>query len=157
MIPQTNVTNARPRAFNVLNTLVKFIAFADEMDGKMCVVEATVPAGAGAPPHSHKGEAEAFYVLEGQVRFLVGAIGPKEVVAKAGDFVAIPDGAIHAFAAETDAKMLVLNAPGHAHTSFFTAVGEVVPEETTRPLPPSQPDFALVAREAEKAGITLVG
>jgi len=89
----------------------------------------------------------------------MGSIGPQEIVAKAGDFVAIPDGAIHSFTAIGDvpARLLVINAPGNAHAAFFTAVGEVVPESTTEPLPPVAPDFAVVAREAERAGITLVG
>ncbi|MEM6465202.1 MAG: cupin domain-containing protein [Pseudomonadota bacterium] len=159
MIPQIDISNGRPRTFNVLNTLTKFHAFADETNGKYCLIEAVVPVGAGAPPHSHPGETEAFFVLEGQVKFLMGAIGPKEVIAKAGDFVAIPDGAIHSFVAigDTPARLLVINAPGHAHAAFFTAVGEVMPDDANEPLPPIAPNGAFVAQEAARAGITLVG
>ena len=157
MIPKTDIENVRPRHFNVLNTLIRFHAFADETDEKMCVFEAVVPAGVGVPPHSHKGETEMFFVLEGNVRFLIGVTDPDETVAKGGDFVAVPDGAVHSFVAETDAKMLVINAPGKAHANFFTAIGEVVPEGTKTPLPPTSPDFAQVAQGAAKAGITLFG
>lgn len=159
MIPQIDITNDRPRNFNALNTLTKFHAFPDETGGKFCLIEAVVPVGAGAPPHSHAGETEAFLVLEGRVKFMMGAIGPKEIIAEAGDYVAIPDGAIHSFTAIGDnpARLLIINAPGHAHAAFFTAVGEVVPETVTEPLPPVAPDFAAVAKEADRAGITLIG
>lgn len=159
MIPQINLSNDLPRTFSVLNTLTRFHAFPEETGGKFCLIEAVVPVGAGAPPHSHAGETEAFYVLEGQVRFLFGAIGPKEVIATAGDFVAIPDGALHSFEVVGDApaRLLVINAPGHAHAAFFTSIGEVVPDTTQAPLPPQAPDMPKVAAAATRAGITLVG
>jgi quercetin dioxygenase-like cupin family protein len=159
MIPQIEISNTRPRTFNVLNTLTKFHAFPDETGGKFCLIEAVVPVGAGAPPHSHPGETEAFLVLDGQVTFMMGAIGPQEIHAKAGDYVAIPDGAVHCFFATGDApaRLLVINAPGHAHAAFFTAVGEVLPEHTTAPLPPAAPDLDSVKREAKRAGIQLIG
>lgn len=158
MIPQIDVPTTEPRTFNVLNSVMRFHAFPSETDGKFCLTEAIVPVGAGAPPHSHKGEAEAFYVLEGQVRFLMGAIGPQEVIAGAGDFVAIPDGAIHAFETigTAPARILVINAPGHAHAQFFTAVGEVLPEGTQTPPAPQAPNFPVVMAEAERAGISIV-
>lgn len=90
MIPQINIANTRPRTFSALNTLLRFHAYPEETDGKFCLIEATVPAGAGAPPHSHKGEMEAFFILEGRVKFMMGAIGPKEIVAEAGDYVPVP-------------------------------------------------------------------
>ena len=159
MIPQINIANDRPRTFSALNTLIRFHAFPEETGGKFCLIEATVPVGAGAPPHSHAGETEAFFVLEGQVRFLMGAIGPKEIIAEVGDFVSIPDGALHSFVVtgEAPARLMVINAPGNAHAAFFTTVGEVVPDHVTEPLPPIAPNMAVVGAAAELAGITLVG
>lgn len=159
MIPQINIANTRPRTFSALNTLLRFHAYPEETDGKFCLIEATVPAGAGAPPHSHKGEMEAFFILEGRVKFMMGAIGPKEIVAEAGDYVPVPDGAIHSFEVigDTAARMMVINAPGNVHAAFFTSVGEVVPEELVEPLPPTVPNIAVVAAEAAKAGITMIG
>ncbi len=153
MNAQTPITPNR--TYNVLNSLMKFHAFPNETDGKFCLIEATVPVGQGAPAHSHAGETEAFYVMEGHVTFIVG---DEEISAEAGAFVAIPDGAVHAFVAEGDtpARLLVLNAPGNAHAQFFTAVGEAVPDTTSAPLPPSAPNFPVVMQEAAAAGITIM-
>jgi quercetin dioxygenase-like cupin family protein len=158
MIPMTNIPATRPRTFDVLNTLVRFRAFPDETGGAFSLIDIIVPPGAGAPPHSHPGEQEVFYVLDGQVRFVMGSIGPREIIAGPGDMVTIPDGAIHRFTAlgNTPAKMLVIATPGHIHADFFTAVGEVLSEDATVPGAPKAPNFELVAREAARTGITLV-
>ena len=79
-------------------------------------------------------------MLEGEVGFMVNG---EEFVAKAGDHVAIPDGALHAFSGVSErARMLILNAPGQMHDDFFTGVGRVLPEGATEPLPPEHPYWA---------------
>lgn len=142
----------RHRRFNVLNTLIHFHAFPDELSDKLSLAEATVPAGVGAPAHTHPGETEAFYVLDGQVAFMIDGETRK---AEQGDFIAIPDGATHAFEAISDARMLVLNAPGHAHEAFFTTVGNPLAEG--EPLPaPKAPDIPHVVATAAAHGITIL-
>jgi uncharacterized cupin superfamily protein len=42
---------------------------------------------AGVPPHIHTRESEGFYIVEGQMEFL---LGDKTVVANTGDFVHSP-------------------------------------------------------------------
>ena len=84
----------RPRTYDVLGNVLKFLTFPSESDGKFAMVEAIVPKGAGAPPNHHAGEAEAFYVLEGEIGFHLDG---QDIVAKAGDHIQIPDGAVHAF------------------------------------------------------------
>lgn len=145
----------RHRTYNVLNILMRFHAFPEEVMNRYCLVECTVPVGAGAPPNHHAGETEAFFVLEGQVAF---RIGDHDRVATAGDFVAIPDGAVHAFQAIGDgpARLLVLNAPGLMHDRFFTGIGHPLPEGTTDLPDPSQPDLAAVLAAAEAAGMTIL-
>jgi mannose-6-phosphate isomerase-like protein (cupin superfamily) len=84
----------RPRTYNVLNILMKFHAFPSETQGKLCFVECLVPPAAGAPSNHHAGEKDSFYVIDGQIGFMVDG---KEFLAGPGDHVAIPDGAAHAF------------------------------------------------------------
>jgi mannose-6-phosphate isomerase-like protein (cupin superfamily) len=57
----------RARKYSVLNILMNFHAFPGEVDNKYCLVECTVPVGAGAPPNHHADETEAFFIIEGQV------------------------------------------------------------------------------------------
>ncbi|TNY34305.1 cupin domain-containing protein [Pelagovum pacificum] len=145
----------RPRTFNVLNILMKFHAFPGDSMNKFCLVEALVPVGAGAPPNHHAGETEAFYVLDGQIGFMVEG---EEILAGPGDYVAIPDGAVHAFQAVGDgpARILILNAPGHMHETFFTGIGtELLDGQTTLP-EPAAPDIPMVMAKAQESGMTMV-
>ena len=145
----------RPRTYNVLNILMKFHAFPSETMGKFCFVECLVPVGAGAPPNHHAGETESFYVIDGQIGFMVDG---EEILAGPGDHVAIPDGAVHAFQAvgEKPARVLIINAPGNMHDRFFTGVGEPLPEGQTELPVPSEPDIPAIFAVAEEVGMTLV-
>ncbi len=145
----------RPRTYDVLNILMKFHAFPSETMDKFCFVECLVPVGAGAPPNHHAGETESFYVIDGQVGFMIDG---KETVARPGDHVAIPDGAVHAFQAVGDrpARLLIINAPGHMHEAFFTGVGQPLPEGQTELPEAKEPDIPSVVSMAARVGMTLV-
>lgn len=143
-----------PRTYNVLNILMKFHAFPEEVDGKYCLVECLVPVGAGAPPNHHAGETEGFFILDGQVAFNIDG---KDRVAGPGDFVTIPDGAVHAFQAIGDApaRLLILNAPGQMHKAFFTGIGAPLPDDQTTLPEPSEPDLGTVLKVAADVGMTI--
>lgn len=147
---------SRPGTFNVLNILTKFHAFPSEVEGKFCLVECTVPVGAGAPPNHHAGETEGFFVLDGKIMFVIDG---DECQAVAGDYVAIPDGAVHAFQAigDSPARVLIINAPGHMHEAFFTGLGTVLPDDQTELPVPSEPDIGAVLEVAADVGMTIVG
>ena len=147
--------SARPRKYDVLSQLHHFHAFPDEVMGKYCLIEALVPVGNGAPPNHHAGETEAFFILDGQVGFMIDG---KEMLAKAGDYVAIADGALHAFQAVGDrpARMLILNAPGTMHEAFFTGIGTPLPDDQTELPAPKAPDLPQVIAKAKASGMTVV-
>ncbi|WP_083206464.1 cupin domain-containing protein [Stappia indica] len=135
---------------------MKFHAFPGDTLGKYCLVEAVVPPGLGAPPNHHAGETEAFYVLEGEVEFMVAG---ETRVARPGSHVSIPDGAVHAFTARgpAPARVLILNAPGHMHERFFTELGTPVAEGTAAPAPmDGPPDVAKVMQVAGATGMTIL-
>lgn len=145
----------RPRAYNVLNILLRFHAFPSETMGKYSFVECLVPPGAGAPPNHHAGETESFYVLDGQVGFMVDG---QDVLAGPGDHIAIPDGAVHAFQAIGDrpARLLIINAPGHMHDAFFTGIGSPLPEDQKDLPEPGDIDIPMVVAKAKEVGMTIV-
>lgn len=145
----------RPRTYNVLNILMKFHAFPAETMGKFCFVECLVPVGAGAPPNHHAGETEAFYVIDGQVGFMVDG---EETLAGPGDHISIPDGAVHAFQAvgNKPARLLIINAPGNMHDRFFTGIGRPLPENQTELPEPGEPDIPAVVAMAEEVGMTIL-
>jgi quercetin dioxygenase-like cupin family protein len=71
-----------------------FLVTGEESGGAYFAMEALVPSGGGPPPHIHTREDETFYMLEGQVEFL---LGEQIIVAGPGDFVNVPRGTVHRF------------------------------------------------------------
>ncbi len=104
-----------------------FLVTGEESGGAYFVMEAWVPAGGGPGPHIHTREDETFYVLEGEIEFLLGA---DLVVAGPGDFVNVPRGVVHRFrnaAAET-ARVLLTFTPAGIE-GFFRETLDPAPNE----------------------------
>ena len=77
--------------------------------------------GDGPPLHLHKNEDEAFYVLEGEVKVL---LGEQTITAAAGSFVFIPRGTVHSWcrSGPEPAKMLGIFNPAGFELFFDEAV-----------------------------------
>jgi quercetin dioxygenase-like cupin family protein len=121
---------------NVIGVGHLYKALAAETGGSLSVIEATVPPGAGAPPHTHAHEDEAFYVIEGEMVFEIeGRTLPLHLAA--GGFVLAPRGGQHAFRNESraDARMLVLALPGTGLERMFGAFDEVMQKAADGPPP----------------------
>jgi mannose-6-phosphate isomerase-like protein (cupin superfamily) len=67
----------------------------------------------GPPAHEHEAEDDAFYVLDGELTFLVEN---EELLAGPGTFVLVPPGVRHTFANRSDAIVRMLNI--HAPAGF---------------------------------------
>lgn len=76
------------------------------------------PGERGPAPHVHREHVDAFYVLEGEVTFVVGP-DTQKITAGPGGMVAVPPNVVHAFVNESgaDACWLNMHAPdtGFAH------------------------------------------
>jgi quercetin dioxygenase-like cupin family protein len=67
------------------------------------------PGFSGPPPHSHDDHVDSFYVLEGEVEFLVE---DETMVLGPGSFVAAPPGVVHTFASGSEhSRLLNIHAP----------------------------------------------
>jgi mannose-6-phosphate isomerase-like protein (cupin superfamily) len=92
-------------------------------------MEALVPPGGGPPPHIHRREDETFYVLEGEIEFV---LGEETIVAGAGDFVSVPRGSVHCFrnsGAETARLVLTFTPAGIE--KWFEEIFERAPNAVT--------------------------
>ncbi len=150
------MSEARPRTYHLLGNLLTFHAFPSETGDRYTLVEIKTAPGAGAPPNHHAGEDECFFVVEGEFDFLVDG---QTISATAGDFVKIPDGAVHAFTCTGDrpGRLIGINAPGLMHDIFFTQAGEAMPDGTTDvPAPDGPPDIPAIMAVANKAGMTIL-
>jgi mannose-6-phosphate isomerase-like protein (cupin superfamily) len=68
--------------------------------------------------HVHDGEDDAFYILEGELTFV---LGDDEVAAPPGTFVLVPPGVRHGFRNDGDTPVRILNI--HAPAGFDRRIG----------------------------------
>jgi len=107
-----------------------FKARGEQTNGTLTVLENTVAPGDGPPLHFHESEDEAWYVLEGTLRFRLDA----EVhTAPAGSFVFVPRGTPHCFQNNGDqpAQILVIFTPSGME-KFFDRFS-VLPSDEVEP------------------------
>ncbi|HSK11522.1 MAG TPA: cupin domain-containing protein [Vicinamibacterales bacterium] len=105
-----------------------FLVTGEESGGAYFVMEALVPPGGGPPPHIHSREDETFYLVEGQIEFL---LGDKTITAGPGDFVNVPRGTVHRFTnTGTATARLVLTFTPAGIEKFFEETLERAPNGT---------------------------
>ena len=105
---------------NVLGVTHIYKATAAETGGSFSLWEAVFPPGAGAPPHTHTREDEAFYVLSGELVFeFEGEPAPRRV-GPGGFFFGARDRR-HAVRNVSDqpARVLILSAPSCGLDQMF--------------------------------------
>ena len=91
---------------------VEFLArSADTTRFNLSVI--TKQPGEGPSPHQHGAEDDAFYVLEGELTFL---LDEEELVVDPGTFVLVPPGVRHTFANRSDKVARCINV--HAPAGF---------------------------------------
>ena len=145
--PVVRATGIGP-VHDVLGVTHVYKALAHETGGLVSVWEAAVPQGAGAPPHRHADEDEAFYVLEGAATLDVA--GETRVLG-AGSFVYSPRGVAHAFRNDGPGmlRMLVLCLPGGLERMFGAM------DDAARGKPAPEP--ARIAAIAAAHGVSIGG
>jgi quercetin dioxygenase-like cupin family protein len=136
------------------NGLAVIKATAADTGGQMTIVEMTEPPGTEAPLHVHHREDEAFWVLEGDVTFEVGAT---TIEAHAGDYAFGPRDIPHRYTVgDAGCRMLFICTPG----GFEDLVVGMSEPARTRTLPPpsdKEPDMEQIATIAEAHGAELLG
>jgi quercetin dioxygenase-like cupin family protein len=132
-------------------TATSFLATGQGTGGAFALVDERATRGETVPLHVHRGDWEAFYVLEGEVSFALGDGPPVRAVA--GAFVFVPAGAVHGFRVESEtARYLILTTPRHG--DFYRAIS--LPSRDGG-LPPETPvDGAQIERAVGEYGIELV-
>jgi quercetin dioxygenase-like cupin family protein len=89
-----------------------------DTDHAFSQIETDDPVGTGPPVHLHHNEDETFYVLDGEVTFLVG---DERNDLKAGDYLFAPRGIAHAYVVRSErARMLVTASPGGIEQVFVS-------------------------------------
>src|SRR6478735_4799731 len=130
--PPTLRTPADGRTVAVVCDVYRFLATADDTNGRYALWEALVPPGGGPPPRVHSREEEGFYVLEGEITFTVNG---ERILATAGTFANMPVGTPHSFKNESTkpARMLISVAPAGLEEMFLEIGVPVAQGATTAP------------------------
>ena len=128
---------ALENSYYVGANLFTFLAESKDTGGAYAMVDSSVPAGAGAPPHTHTREDEIFFLLEGEVEFTSGGIVTR---AKAGDHVFQPRGVTHSFKVLSNgARTLTIWTPGGLERAFkqiaIPAKSLELPKDVPAPTP----------------------
>jgi mannose-6-phosphate isomerase-like protein (cupin superfamily) len=126
-------------------------ATAEQTGGSVSVLEVTTVPGFGPPRHVHHDCEELFYVLSGEVDFLVD---DDIVRATPGAFVLVPRGTVHApkVVGPDPATMVVAFAPGGAER-VFQQIADLAAELGG----PPDPEDERVATMVEALDSTIVG
>jgi quercetin dioxygenase-like cupin family protein len=123
-----------------------FKASGERTDGSLTAFENVIAPGEGPPLHTHVSQDEAWYVLEGELRF---RLGEELSGAQAGSFVFVPRGVPHCFqnSGSSPARILVLFTPAGMERFFerFAAL----PKESVTP--------AAFADMGSEVGMEVVG
>ena len=82
------------KSYWVVGDLYTILSSGEDTGGTYALIHALVPPGGGPPPHVHRREDEAFYILEGDLTFQAGG---QTFAATAGAWVRLPKGSRHTF------------------------------------------------------------
>lgn len=121
--------------------------------GLLSLTEYTAMPGVGPPLHRHEREDETFYIIEGEVTFVVAG---KEIVARPGAVVYGPRGVPHTFKnrSREPAKMLLLVTPPANFETFYACIGAPGPDGSP---PGNAAVIERITRESARFGIDILG
>lgn len=136
----------------VFSELITIVAGAADTGGQYGLTDSLVPPQGDAPPHVHEREDEAFWVIEGEIEVLVGE---ERHLARAGSFVHLPKGIVHAYrnVGPAAARFLTLMVPGGLER-FFHEVGKPAAGASTPP-PFDEADIVEMVEVAARYGVTM--
>jgi quercetin dioxygenase-like cupin family protein len=137
----------------IIGDVVTFKALGQNTQGQYALMEIACNPEVIPPPHIHRHQDEAYYMLEGEVEFYLDS---QTSLATPGTFVYSPKGQKHSFknTGKTIARMLYWITPAGLEM-FFAEVGKPV----AAPLNPPVPDRAAIAKllaTAPKYGIAIL-
>ncbi len=128
-------------------------ASGERTGGAYALIETMVLPGGGPLPHVHHREDEAFYVLEGELRFHVDG---RDLDAGAGSWVTLARGSLHHFRNVGDhpARMLIVVTPAGLDR-FFLEVGRAAGDGDGESMPPTPEDIEKLLAVAPQYGLEI--
>ena len=136
-----------------LGALSRLRVSGEQTGGAFALADNLARRGNASPVHVHDRDDETFFVLDGELRVLVGE---EEHTAGPGTAAVLPRRLRHAYVVTSaTARFLTLHTPG-GFEQFAAEVGEPAQALTLPPEPAGPPDFAALAQAAARHGITIL-
>ena len=114
------------------------------------LMQMTVPAGMGPPPHIHAGD-ETVYVVEGSLNYHIGG---ELIEGGPGSLFHIPAGTLECFEPTSTVRVVITYTPGGIE-KFFAEAGEVAPRREVPPPPLAPPDVERLVAIAARHGLEI--
>jgi mannose-6-phosphate isomerase-like protein (cupin superfamily) len=144
--------NGQGHALWHFGALMNFKALTEETGGQYWAVEGLADQNMAVPLHSHTREDEVWFVIEGEIAFV---LGDETIVGGAGTFVYIPRNTPHTFYIKSQtARWFGFGIGGNLDQWFFET-GEPAKTMTLPPPPPGPPTEAAI--EAINASLKAYG
>jgi quercetin dioxygenase-like cupin family protein len=125
----------------------------EQTGGAFSLAENLVRRGGGSPVHVHDREDETFFVLDGELRVVVGEEGH---TAGPGTVAVLPRRLRHAYVVISDtARFLTLHTPA-GFERFVAEVGQPAEALVLPPEPAGPPDLDALAATAARHHITIL-
>ena len=136
-----------------LGALTQVLLSGEQTGGAFSLTELLARRGNASPIHVHDRDDETFFVLDGELRVVVGE---DDHTAGPGTAALLPRRLRHAYVVTSaTARFLVLHAPA-GFEQFAAEVGEPAQARTLPPPPEGPPDLEALARTAARHGITIL-
>lgn len=130
--------------------LLSVLISSKDTGGSFSLIHGYEIQGLEPPPHTHTKEDESFYLISGEIDYIVG---DKTLEAKAGNWVFLPRNIQHSFRVKTtQAEVLIHLSPG-GFEDYFIEMSEPVKEMVIPPRPQGPPDVQKIVETASKYGI----
>ncbi|QJW89178.1 cupin domain-containing protein [Spirosoma taeanense] len=114
--PVVQRANTLKNAHWYAGTLVNVLVDGEQTNGRYAQCDITTRPGCEPPIHTHTREDEAFYLLDGTVRFTVGE---HVLTAKTGDYVLLPKGIPHSFQVLSESARIILTVSPAGFENYF--------------------------------------
>src|ERR1700736_5474268 len=128
------------QAFWMLGGLYEVLLSGDDSNGALTIMQMTIPAGMGPPPHTHPGS-ESVYVVDGTFKY---HIGDETIDGGPGSLFHIPAGTLECFEPTSTVRVLISYMPGGIE-KFFAEAGEPAQKREIPPAPTAPPDVERLA------------
>jgi quercetin dioxygenase-like cupin family protein len=139
------------KAFWMLGGLYEVLLSSDETNGAATVMQMTMPAGMGPPPHLHHGVTETVYVVDGTLKFQSDG---KKADCGPGSLFRIPPDTLESFEPTSKARVVITYEPGGIE-KFFAEAGEPAKRREIPPTPSSPPDVERLSGIATRYGLEI--